>query len=261
MISMRSVMCLVPIVLLSGCGGGAGSGGVSDATAKETAPWAVLDLGTHRVEYLQREPGVGSSQAMVFRRLSVANAVVFVAVVEVTQGQWQRLSTSRPWERVDPTICSAPADVNRPAYNLDLMSVRAACAGFPVIGAARLDVPSDAEWLAACGVERGWWWGGQALQRQASVRETVVTVERLQAGGGVDAGGPPLVGGTTANALGFRDVLGSVWEWTREGTQVRGGSWYDPVRMCRAEVVAGASDGVEADIELALVGARLVLRP
>jgi len=42
---------------------------------------------------------------------------------------------------------------------------------------------------------------------------------------------------------------------------VRGGSWYDTASLARAEVRAGAGQGLAADVDHALIGARLVLIP
>ena len=241
--------------LLTGCGGGDES--LTDAVALITAPYAVLDLDTRQfamrlaVDDLAANPAYRDSQ-VVFRRVTVGGHDSFIAVFELTQAQWQRIAGTAPWTAVDSAVVPASAVAgDRPAYNLDYDATVLAVGAFH-LAIGRLDLPTDAEWTAACGVSSGWSIGANPDQAQfaaaAVVRETL---------NGVD--GPRQVGQRAGNGLGFYDMHGNVWEWTRPGAAIRGGSWNDPAWSSRAEIAVGASQGIESQVQHALVGVRLVL--
>ena len=243
--------------LLGGCSGGDES--LTDAVAAITAPYAVLDLTTREFAMRLTVNGLASDPAyrdnlMVFRRVTVDGHDSFVAVFELTQAQWARLTsaTPLPWSMVDSTVVPATSVAgDRPAFNLDYDTTATVVAAFHLV-LGRLDLPSDAEWTAACGVSSGWSIGANPDQAQftaaAVVRETL---------NGVD--GPRQVGQRAENGRGFYDMHGNVWEWTRPGTVVRGGSWHDPAWSSRAEIAVGISQGIESNVPHALIGARLVL--
>jgi hypothetical protein len=260
------------LMVVAGCGGSS-NGGPQDALSLGTAGWVVLDLDTREIRYLADVPEANvdplyRTQKMIFRRVRTGGGDIFVAQYEVTQRQWDLLGAGplQPWLDVDPAVCRAlPADEGRPAYNLSHLAVMDALTAFTLPGGARLDLPTASEWTAACGVTSGWWWGQTSSDSQikanAVVRESVISDARPPDEHGVDNGGPLAVGSKAANRWGLYDVLGNVWEWTREGTEVRGGSWYDGIQTCRAEMKAGAANGIADWIDYALVGARPVLRP
>jgi len=261
------------LAFLISCGGST-NGGPQEALSRGTATWIVLDLNTREFSYLATVPGANTepeyrTTKMVFRRVRTGGGDLFVSMYELTQQQWDQLGGGplQPWTEVDDTVCNSAFAYgdDHPAYNLDNRSVMNALAAFTLPSGARLDLPTSDEWTAACGATNGWWWGATTTQAQlnanAVVRESVATYDRLAAGGGMDNGGPLAVGSKAPNRWGLYDMLGNVWEWTREGTEVRGGSWYDGAQNCRAEVKAGVANGVEDWVDYALIGARLVLRP
>jgi formylglycine-generating enzyme required for sulfatase activity len=276
-IRMIRMICGSGLLLaLCGCSGSS-QGGVTGAISKGTAPWLTVNLATRHVEYFAEAPSLTRSAVraapttaadeLVFRRVAVGGRDVFVGVYHVTQAQWSLIAGSQPWLDVDDGICShATADgPTQPAYNLAHLTVVMALSGFTLPSGAQLDLPTDEEWTAACGVDSGWWWGptatAQELAANAVVRESVVTFDRLTAGNGMDTGGPLPVGSRAPNALGLYDMLGNLWQWTKAGTSVRGGSWHNSAQTCRAEVRAEASAGVTTTVDHALIGARVVLRP
>lgn len=268
----RAILCGALVLgLLTGCGVD-GQGGYGASLAEGSSVFAVLDLESGGVAFRSEIPDLAlnplyRSTQIVFRRVQMEGGEeVLMAVFELTQGQWRRLAGTTPWTQVPEAICSSTAHAeDHPAFNLDHLTVTCVLAGHSFPSGMHLDLPSDEEWTAACGVATGWWWGPTATQQDldghAVVRESVISIDRLAAGSGMDAGGPLAVATTSANNLGIHDMQGNVWEWTREGDHVRGGSWFDPASACRAEVRAGADVGLDQEVEHALIGARLVLRP
>jgi formylglycine-generating enzyme required for sulfatase activity len=264
------------VMVLAGCGvsagGGGGSDGLADAVSADTAPYAILDLGSHAITWRTSIDASDASlrnERMAFRRVSVGSSQALVGVFEVTQAQWQRLwgSTppgSWPWQDVPNGICATATahGGDRPAYNLDQETVTSVISGLSLAGGARLAIPSSAQWTAACGTASGWWWGSSATTAQlaanAVVRESVISPARLS--GGVDTGGPLSVGARAASPNGFYDLHGNVWEMLSDGT-ARGGSWRDSSTQSRSESLLGAAEGYHAELDHALVGARLVLIP
>ncbi len=242
-------------LLLGGCGGG--DGALSDDVAVLTAPYVVLDLSSRTYSMRLAIDDLATGPAyrdnlMVFHRVTVGSNESFVAVFEVSQAQWARIAGTTPWTSVDPTVVPASAiAVDRPAFNLDYDSTALALSKFPLT-VGRLDLPTSAEWTAACAVPSGWSIGTNPdlaqFKAAAVVRET-----------STGAGGPQPIGERAANSLGFYDLHGNVWEWTKPGNVVRGGSWHDPAWSSRAEISAGAAQGLETFIPHALIGARLIL--
>lgn len=268
---------VMALAVIAGCSG-TSNGGVQAAISRGTASWIVLDLTTRTFTYLANvadanvNPDYRTSK-MAFRRVHGDSGDLFVAMYELTQKQWDWIGGGplQPWTQVDDTVSKSAAtpaaSEDHPAYNLDHRSVMTALTSFTVQGGARLDLPTASEWTAACGTATGWWWGATAtlpeLAANAVVRESVVSFERLTAGGGMDTGGPLAVGSKAPNRWGLYDMLGNVWEWTREGTEVRGGSWYDSAQTCRAEVKGSAGNAIQdwTWVDYATIGARVVLRP
>ncbi len=251
----KLIAIVTTAVVLSGCGGGNESLANDVATLK--SPYAILDLTTRKVSMRLALDDLATNAAyrdnqMVFHRLTVGTHDSFVAVFELSQAQWTRIAGTTPWATIAASVVPAAGIAgNRPAFNLDYESTATAMINF-TMPVGRLDVPTAEVWTAACGVTSGWSFGTNPnlaqFQAATVVSETVVA-----------AGGPQPIGERVANANGFFDMHGNVWEWTKPGTVMRGGSWQDPAWSSRAEISVGASEGIESFIPHALAGVRLVL--
>ena len=281
----RLMALAVSALFLQSCsppsvGGGSTSGELADGVSAGTAPYALLELSTGTVTYRASLPDAATNPAyrfnqMVFRRVGPDGAKAFVGIFEVTQAQWSTLSSigaglTQPWLAIDTNVVQATAQANiNPAYNIAYDELAVVLSGYAPTSRVRLMTPTSAQWEAAVGTSTGYSWGATAarspLAAQAVVRETVLdattVVARTGGSGLVDSGGPLAVGSRSPSPQGIYDIHGNVWEWTAGGTEVRGGSWYDAASLARAEVRAGAGQGLAADVDHALIGARLVLIP
>lgn len=270
---MRISAIILALAAVAGCGSSGSTSDLSGVIDADTAPYAILDLSSGAITWsttLSADAAELRAGRMAFRRVAVGSGEALVGVFELTQAQWQALYGAAPptwpWQAVPDAICDPTSSHggDRPAYNLDRETLITVLAAFSGVGGARLALPSEAEWTAACGAATGWSWGDTATQAQleaaAVVRETALTPARISAGG-IDNGGPAPVGSLAANARGFYDMHGNVWELVGDGSRARGGSWRDAAWQSRSESAVGAAEGFHAELDHALVGARLVLKP
>ena len=154
----------------------------------------------------------------------------YLGRTEVTQGQWQAVMGDQP--------SHFAGDPERPVEQVDRLAIQ------DFLQRTGLALPTEGQWEYACRA-------GDPAARYGPLDE--VAWHRGNADFQVHA-----VARRRANALGFHDLLGNVWEWTdswyREGFYarfppdgtalegppmgvygvLRGGSWYDPPARLRA---------------------------
>lgn len=268
-------------LLVSGC---SSSGGVSQAVGTFTAPYLVVDLASGALESRLVIPDLTTNAQyqttkLVFRRVEAGSGVqgsdvgdfavqadevpqstqtvsiYFLAVFELTQAQWTALGGGSPWTLSEAAAGGGVVVARAPAYNLARDTIDAVLAAYSSGRSYRLGLPSDQQWEYACraGSTSAFAWG-DGTDIATEVKPNAVVFETLD---GVQ--GPRISDGTrAANAFGFYDMPGNVWEWTSNGTGIiRGGSWNDSLPMARS------ANRVDLDFTTRhpLVGARLVLVP
>jgi formylglycine-generating enzyme required for sulfatase activity len=282
------LMCAVIMVLvLASCGGsGVGNSDKSlGTTVNQTrARYQIMNLTNGQIEArgsvddLISNPAYQSTH-MVFRLVDVGSGTVgstaaqlgalidpaaasvtlgffYLAVFETTQAQWQALtgpSGSTPWTGLSSANGSGdiPQGNNYPAMGISHDLASAAAANFRATRGAQLSLPSNTQWEIACraGGSATWSWGSTSTS--AEINAAAVVWENAG-----NTRGARTVGGRAANALGFYDLHGNVWELT-SGNYIRGGSWNDPIANARAAHQAP----IDPSTRHLLVGVRFVYQP
>ncbi len=260
------------ILLLAGCvgAGGTAGGSLSQDLAATRAEYIIVDITSGATTTSATAPDLTADPSrMVFRRVpagvvvqgaapeevgrqddelrhSAAVPAYYIAVTECTQGQWEALAASTPWQG-----SGLPVGASRPAYGLSHADVQSALQQANArMRFGRLALPGASEWERACrgGSEAAYSWGSSTSQ--AVVAPQAVVAETRS------GDGPSVIAGRAPNALGLYDMHGNVWEFTADG-DLRGGSWLDPVTLARA----ANRQEIEPDTALPIAGVRLCWRP
>ena len=238
-------------------------------------PWRVRDTGTG-IEMLLVPPGTFemgcsmgsnhfgcSSLELPVHQVTLTNAF-YLGRYEVTQAQWQASMGSNPSNFQSASAQVPAAQVpNRPVEQVSWNTIQ----GY--LGATGMRLPTEAEWEYACRA------GTQTPFYNGSTDDATVGALAWYSPNAGSQTRP--VGGKAANAFGFHDMLGNVWEWVNDrfGTYSsvaqtdptgpvnavtglsRGGSWMqssDYVRSSRR-------DGVNLHEAYNFVGFRVARNP
>lgn len=287
MSSLSRWLFLAGVLMVAGCGGGGGGGGGgSSGGSSGPAPYRILDLSTGAVTESASLPDltatVHTTTKMVFRRVSsgsfsmgqvstalgsqtgetpavVAVPEFWIAVLELTQGQWLTMTNSAPvvpWRDVEPsTIAGSSVTItNRAAFGLTFSELSSVVAAWNSGKTGQVSIPSETQWEYACraGSTTLFYWGDSldpsVAGQYAFCRETIS-----------GASGPGLVGlGRISNGLNLWDMHGNVREWATTSGQpvLRGGSWADNLLVSRS---ANRMTSVDQGMRHGLSGARLIL--
>lgn len=282
-VGLLTGLVMAAVWLLTACGGGVSggdsSGELDQDLGSNLADYMLLDLASGQIHSQRSIDDLESNsdyrdRYVVFRavpagvvsigqdagtfgrqgdelRTSVQLGRFYLAAFELTQAQWQRLVDSSPWSEIpDSIVTSLSSEQWPPAYGISLEQAEAALSAASVQNGS-LAVPTPAQWERACKAgddDRLFAWGDETATRLEIARHAVLAATNS------GAGGPRDVGERQANAFGFYDMHGNIWELVADGT-VRGGSWADPVAQARA---ANKND-LDASLPHPLVGLRPVL--
>ena len=218
-------------------------------------PWRIRDTAT-QVEMLLVPPGTfqmgcieGSDQfgctpaEQPVHHVTLPHAF-YMSRHELTQAQWMATMGS------NPSMFQGQADsASRPVEQVSWNAIQA------YLGATGMRLPTEAEWEYACRA------GTQTPFHNGSTDDATLGALAWYGSccGGNSGERTHAVGGKAANALGFHDMLGNVWEWVNDGygpypaepqtnpagaagaatRVVRGGSFFDGSGSVRASYRLG----------------------
>ena len=181
----------------------------------------------------------------------------YLAVFELTQGQWAQLETSEPWldAQAALTMDASATGVDRPAFGLTLDEAELWAAQLNQLNSrVTLRLPTAIEWEVACraGASTAFSWGDSDEQSIVAAHAVLWHTRQVN--------GPHPVADLSANSLGFYDMHGNVWEYTADGF-LRGGSWRDSLAASRAANRLAIDHNNSFSAAFPTAGMRLMLLP
>ena len=290
MVKLRLLLIGCCALIIAGCGSGGGefvppNGSVPpppstsgtylrvDLTTKQlvptssTAPAGANEIafreiltGETRVSTADSVTGTGTATGAALGAAPVGRH--YLGLTEVTQSQWQSLVaasgtgvTSTPW--TSGAFANA-SGATLPVCNVTQVQIATVLEAWNNKSSYRLRLPTGTEWENACraGSAGTWSWGNDA---RTSVAGNFALVQETGTGIGSAAGAAP-VASRSANAWGFYDLHGNVWEWVSNGGVsnapcLRGGSWSDSLNSAQS----GNRLDLPTNVPFPLAGLRLVL--
>jgi formylglycine-generating enzyme required for sulfatase activity len=187
------------------------------------------------------------SQEQPVHQVTLTNAF-YLGRYEVTQAQWTATMGSNP-----SYFQGQPDSASRPVEQVSWNTIQ----GY--LSATGFRLPTDAEWEYACRA------GTQTPFYNGSTDDTTLgTLAWYGACCGGNSGFQThAVGGKLANAFGFHDMLGNVWEWVNDWYGLytadaqtdptgpvsasyrvfRGGNWYNDTGVVRSSNRGGGAPG------------------
>jgi formylglycine-generating enzyme required for sulfatase activity len=163
--------------------------------------------------------------------LPVPGRQVFMTQTELTVGEWNLYlkAAGLPERRQDSADFAHQTD-EHPVANLSWSAAMKFCEWLSKATGREWNLPSNAEWDAVAGKTKYPWgdyfppnWddGNYQIQRDGSEDPEKKGLDGIK--------GTSPVGSFKPNSLGFYDLGGNVWEWTRDGDDsrrnLRGSSW------------------------------------
>jgi formylglycine-generating enzyme required for sulfatase activity len=178
--------------------------------------------------------------------LPVPGTRVLMSKSEFTVGEWKlylRAEGLPEWQQPDSNLC--PQTDEHPVVNVNWSDAKKMCAWLSEKTGKTWRLPTNAEWSGAVGNATYPWGEHFPPNRDDGNYQILANGNEDPRNIGTDGvSGTAPVGSFKANALGFYDLGGNVWEWMWDATtdgnkrgfkSVRGGAWIHNKGLCRSE--------------------------
>jgi formylglycine-generating enzyme required for sulfatase activity len=175
--------------------------------------------------------------------LPVPGTEILLSKTEFTVGEWKlylRAEGYPEWQQPDPKEFTQTDE--HPVVKVSWNDAMKFCEWLSKVSGKHWRLPKETEWEAAVGKMKYPWGDYYPPKKEDGNYAILADGKDDPAKVGVDGvKGTAPVGSFRANALGFYDLGGNVWEWMQDGydekdpkanRRYRGGSWYDPASFC-----------------------------